>query len=331
MRTSNTQSTRRSIIDKAYDPTGDADAKALARVVRDVEETQALVEANHAERLARGDVPVPAVHPFELKGFLEASIRDAVRLQILYYDAASGYACVRKRDLPTLPRIGEPGWGDAEWEAESQRQWAIRTYEDNLAFALEHPSLHALALLLLDAPREDVGVLTGMRAFELARDFGLVASGAGNASPPVAARVNAVNMKAPPVTFGGAPSSKDGGVETWENGLVVAIWTAATKYRELPAPQDRVRLVLELLQASVGTAIPPAIARRFREPTAEAMRRAAAFMRGLRLQNTKPEYLPPGAHVSPGRPKTEWGAARDFAHCFGVPFVEKRSRIARRK
>jgi hypothetical protein len=156
---------RNRILDSAFnDPKQNADI--FARVTRELRQTEALIEAKVAQRVASGEVPAVRERPFDLKDFLEEFVKDAARSGAVYYDASTGYACLRKADLPKIPAVGEANWGTQEWEAELHRQWEVRAYEENLAFALEDPRLHALALLWLDAPHVEAGVLSWMGARE---------------------------------------------------------------------------------------------------------------------------------------------------------------------
>jgi hypothetical protein len=324
------KSTHAVVTDK---PATDAEimASSFERVSADFARTQAIIDAKYAERVARGDVPIPHERPFEFKSALEEFVREAARRGDVYYDATSGYACVQKAELPKIPAIGEAGWGTAEWDEEHHRQWQIRTYEENLSYTLGDARLHALALLCLDAPAMEVGVHATWELHDGVLDLGLVKHGIRGATPPVYERVRShlLATKVPAPAFSGKTDGRR--AHAWEARLVIAIQMTATKWRELPDPRDRVRYVLKMLEAGAAGAMPDAVAQKFREPKKDAIDDAATLMQDLCLESIKPEFWPPSARRERGRPMTEWGAAKEFARHFNVPFVEKRSRLDRRK
>ncbi len=327
---STTKDSRRGrIVDKAFGNPQE-EAEALQRVFDDMDALQALVSAKAAENEANG-IPFVAPRPlFSVKDHLEQIVKDAVCAGAIYYDADSGNPCVRLAQQSSLPAIGEPGWGTPEWDAEWNRQCAVRTHERDLEFALGDPRLSALALLWLDAPVVEVGTLVWMSVGSLAEDFGRVVHGVRGVPAPVLARVRKALPKFAPIHS--SQTFDDGTrVELWENALVLAVRMAATMHDKVPRARERVQLVLESLEELAGAEMPAAVAKKFSEPSEVQIVKATNLMEGLRLAGIRRDALPPLARKGGGKPKDPWGAARDFARCFEVQFVDKPSRLKRRK
>jgi hypothetical protein len=319
MASTNDKRTRRRVSDKL---TLAVDAESLGRVHREWAAKVAVMRENYDARAARGDLPAIRPVPLELKDELETLIRHAVRRGELQYDPETGHARVCIAPLPEIPEIGAPGWGTAEWDSEFHRRAERNAHERNLSYALGDPRLHGLALSLLEAPHAEPGVFGQAAARDLAHDLALVAHGV-RVPPPVAERVRDALPKVSPPSFGTKPIA--GRVHAWEAALVVAVVMAHWQSDSVPNAADRVTLVLEMLESSIGTLLPQAVAAKFNNPSEAAFERAKRLMAGLRLLTTKP------GGKGAGRSKSEWGAAREFARCFGVAFVEKSSRISRRK
>lgn len=140
--------------------TAEIEADSVSRTVRELNRRRALIEENVRARMARGETFPARAPSFDLAEHLRDFVRDAVQSGEVLYDPATGLAYVKEASHPPFPDVGEPGWGTAEWDAEAERRRLIRERESNLKFALGDPRLQAHALLWLDAPAVETGMLS---------------------------------------------------------------------------------------------------------------------------------------------------------------------------
>lgn len=296
--------TRRSVADK------------VAETIAELKRIEELIVANRREHAEHGD-PLPiSKAPFSLKSYLEDVAKEGVREGWIQYDAERGVACVWKPELPRLAEIGEDGWGTREWHEASHRRSELRATGENFEYLLGDGRLHALALRYLNVPTVEAGVYAAVHAAALSTDLSVLAAGAGAGPAPLVARIQPYLAR-----VAGQP------IETWEHALVDAVRQGAAQYGPVPDPSDRVTFVLEVLAAGLGLSIPE----RMRSPTKSDRTDAVRYMRTLRHADVKDEFLPPASRSGPGKPKSAWGAARDFSRCFQVPFPDKESHAKRRK
>lgn len=310
--------------------TAEIEADSVSRTVRELNRRRALIEENVRARMARGETFPARAPSFDLAEHLRDFVRDAVQSGEVLYDPATGLAYVKEASHPPFPDVGEPGWGTAEWDAEAERRRLIRERESNLKFALGDPRLQAHALLWLDAPAVETGMLSRWGADDMARDFGIIAFGVEGAPPPVVRRVRDIQPKLRAPNFNG-PTREEVRAEVWEAALVIAVVNGATHWHEHADSFACVHYVIRQFEAGVGELAPENVLARFRAPKTGAVGAAAKLMESLRLDHIKREYWPPKARIGAGRSKSAWGAARDFARAFGVKFVEKPSQLGRRK
>lgn len=176
--------------------------------------------------------------------------------------------------------------------------------QDGLMHLLRDGFAQSVALRALGHPLIDTPVQDELLAANIAVEINQVAYGFG-ASREAYDHVSD--------TLHAQHHSASGVSEPW--------WTALrTAFFALPpekTSEAKVEAVLRMLDVAVADA-----PKNLKERRPEHMRRAAEFMRTLRMKHWKKEFQPPAAKKGPGM--TEWGAARAFASCFDVKMPEER-------
>lgn len=90
------------------------------------------------------------------------------------------------------------------------------------------------------------------------------------------------------------------------------------------APRDQVVEILDRFAVGTASFVP----RAFQERASRHMKAATEFMRRMRVKDVKPEFQPEASRRGPTL--SRYGAARDFAKCFGVSVPARESDARRR-
>lgn len=261
----------------------------------EAEEERALQIAGRKHRAALYGTSVHALFTalsggrLDLLEFLKAFVEEAASRGWLRVDE-SGFAQPRREDLDVATR-------------------------DAVVAALQLPEVQRAALLALDVPMVDVGLLEALEASALVPDLALVAVGAIGGAPGTS--INRVSAIVSRIAERKAFS--------WEEALELAV-RSACREDKLDA-RGKVDHALAMLRTLASEGIPSALL----EPNAGQQRAARTFMRSVRHADIKDQFRPPGARLGGGKPLSARGAASAFAACFGLEIENRRSRVATRK